>query len=72
MKDFMASAPYLIALNRGFLARSPSSWVLAVTRRVNFTRLVSTGGMPSAHAAGVASLATAVAFRSGTESTLFA
>jgi hypothetical protein len=69
----MASAPYLIALSAGFLAQIAKFlgyW--AATRKVNFTRLVSTGGMPSAHSAGVCALCTAVGFRSGTESTVFA
>lgn len=73
MRDFMASAPYLVALTAGFLAQLTKFFgYWAVTRKLNFTRLVSTGGMPSAHAAGVAALTTAVAFRSGTGSTLFA
>ena len=73
MKDFMASAPYLIALSSGFMAQAAkfiSYWVRH--RKVNFTQLVATGGMPSSHSASVAALSTSVAFRSGTESTLFA
>ena len=69
----MASAPYLIALTAGFLAQV-SKFVahLVIRRKVNFTRLVATGGMPSAHSASVTALTTGVAFREGTQSTLFA
>lgn len=40
-------------------------------RRFNFKWLIGTGGMPSTHAAGVASLTTAVGLTSGFGSTLF-
>ena len=42
------------------------------TRRLNFAFLVSTGGMPSAHSAMCAALATSVALREGTGTPLFA
>ena len=42
------------------------------TRRVDFRYLVSTGGMPSAHSATVASLATAVGLTAGFGSAVFA
>jgi len=73
MKDFMASAPYLIAISAGILVqivKFVSHWIRY--REINFTRLVATGGMPSSHSASVASLTTAVAFLEGTASTLFA
>lgn len=41
-------------------------------RRFNFKWLFSTGGMPSAHSAGVAALATAVGLIHGFETPLFA
>lgn len=44
----------------------------ARTRRINFGYLVSTGGMPSAHSAMAAALATSAAIREGTASPLFA
>jgi hypothetical protein len=73
MKDLMASAPYLIALSAGFLAQASKFLAhLLRHRQVNFTRLVATGGLPSSHSASVAALTTAVAFRSGLDSTLFA
>jgi uncharacterized protein len=73
MRDFIASAPYLIALSAGFLAQISKFLAYWIRRRqVNFTQLVTTGGMPSAHSASVAALSTSVAFRAGTESTVFA
>jgi len=72
VKTFMTEAPYLIALSAGFLAQV-SKFVahMIIHRRVNFTRLVATGGMPSAHSASVAALTTSVAFLEGAGSTLF-
>jgi len=40
-------------------------------RRADFTRLVGTGGMPSAHAASVTALSTAVGLGQGWDSPLF-
>ncbi len=72
MKDFMASAPYLIALSAGFLVQVYKFLVWTVRhRQVNFTRLVGTGGMPSSHSASVAALTTSVGFLQGPGSTLF-
>ncbi len=48
------------------------SIALARTHRVDFRYMVSSGGMPSAHAALVTALATAVARVQGTGSALFA
>ena len=58
-------------LSNGFLLVALSSWFWAqliktilhaiVTKRVDFTRLVGDGGMPSGHSATVSSLATAAA-----------
>lgn len=57
------------------------SWLLAqgikmlsnllVTHRVDFSYLVSTGGMPSAHTATVCGLATAIGWLYGCDSALF-
>ena len=69
----MASAPWLIAMTAGGLAQfSKVVAYLVIHRQVNFTRLTTTGGMPSAHSAGGAALTTAVGFREGVSSTLFA
>ena len=73
MKELLASAPWAIALTAGFLAQFSKFLAhLLIHRKLNFTRLVATGGMPSAHSASVAALTTAVAFREGIGSTLFA
>jgi hypothetical protein len=73
LNQFMADAPYLIALLSGFLAQLAKFLSHVVRhRQVNFTRLVATGGMPSSHSASVAALTTAVGFREGTHTTLFA
>jgi hypothetical protein len=42
------------------------------TRRLDFRYLVSTGGMPSAHSASVAGLATAIGLTEGINSSIFA
>ena len=69
-------------LSNGFLLVALSSWFWAqliktilhaiVTKRVNFTRLVGDGGMPSGHSATVSSLATAAALVYGLGSFEFA
>ena len=57
MMEFMASAPWLLALTAGFLAQfSKFLSHLVMTRRLNFTRLFATGGMPSAHSAAVSGI----------------
>ena len=47
-------------------------YFFASTRKINFSLLVSTGGMPSAHSAMAAALATSVGLRVGTADPLFA
>jgi uncharacterized protein len=44
---------------------------LAVRRRVDFTRLLGTGGMPSSHSASVTALSVSVGISHGWNSTLF-
>jgi uncharacterized protein len=44
---------------------------LVVRRRIDFTRLLGTGGMPSSHSASVTALSVAVGFSEGWSSTLF-
>lgn len=43
-----------------------------VTRKIDWSLLTSTGGMPSSHSAAVTSLATAVGFETGLDSPTFA
>ncbi|CAN5625878.1 divergent PAP2 family protein [soil metagenome] len=44
---------------------------LLVRRRVDFTRLLGTGGMPSSHSASVTAMSTAVGIEQGWNSTIF-
>lgn len=65
--------PLYIAVLCGFLVQ----WFKFVAssiggKKLNFRRLVETGGMPSSHSAGVAALSTAVGIREGFGSVLFA
>jgi acid phosphatase family membrane protein YuiD len=72
MKEFFLQAPYLVALSAGFLVQIGKFLAHLVRHReVNFTRLVGTGGLPSAHSASVAALSTSVGFLEGVRSTLF-
>ena len=43
-----------------------------VTKKLDFSLMTSTGGMPSSHSAAVTSLATAVGFETGLDSPIFA
>lgn len=45
---------------------------IVMQRRIDFERLLGTGGMPSSHSASAAALATAVGLESGFRSPLFA
>lgn len=76
----MNNSVFSVFQNRVFLA-TMIAWVCAQTikivinivkgKRFNFKWLVSTGGMPSAHSAGVMSLASAVGIQEGFNSTVF-
>lgn len=46
--------------------------LLIVTRRLDLTRMIGSGGMPSSHAAFVVSLTFAIGFTTGFETALFA
>lgn len=58
----------------GWLIAQSTKMVINFSRtgRIDFAALISTGGMPSAHCAAVAALATSVGLRSGFSSPLFA
>jgi len=72
VKEFFLQAPYLVALSAGFLVQiGKFLGHLIRYRQVNFTRLVGTGGLPSAHSASVAALSTSVAYLEGVRSTMF-
>ena len=73
MRLWLAAHPWAVALLAAALVQLSkflAHWIRF--REPNFTRLVGTGGMPSAHSASVAALTTAVGFREGPSSTLFA
>ncbi|MBI1976947.1 MAG: divergent PAP2 family protein [Candidatus Omnitrophica bacterium] len=77
MRDFVVE----ICKNKIFLS-TLITWAVAQSikillclfqgQRFNFKWVLGTGGMPSAHAAGVSALATSVGFQSGFDSPLFA
>src|SRR5689334_17611462 len=61
-----------LALGVGLLIQAFKGIAVFVqTRHWNLRRFVETGGMPSSHAASVATLSTEVAFRQGVTSLLF-
>jgi len=72
---------FLSIINNVFFWAGFLAWVVAQftkmlcgvfrTRRLDFSYMVSTGGMPSAHTALVAGLATAVGLRCGFASAIF-
>lgn len=69
-------------LDNGILLAAMTSWVIAqfiktiidwrINRKLNLKRIISNGGMPSAHTAVVVTLAVMIAFREGIGSTAFA
>lgn len=48
------------------------TWNLVTNHKLDFSYMISTGGMPSAHCAAVSALATSVGIIEGISSTLFA
>jgi acid phosphatase family membrane protein YuiD len=68
----LPDSPLLAAASCAILiqiAKFVSYWV--IHRRVNFQRLVQTGGMPSSHAGSVAALSGATGISAGFDSTVF-
>jgi len=69
-------------LDNGILLCSITAWVIAqiiktiidwrINHRLNLRRMISNGGMPSAHTAVVVAMAVMIAFREGVGSTAFA
>lgn len=70
----MADNRVLLATLVGWIVAQGLKVLLGVVteRRFDFRWFVGTGGMPSAHSAGVSSLATAVGLTKGWESPIFA
>jgi acid phosphatase family membrane protein YuiD len=73
MADFITLSPPLVLALLAMASVQLFKFFLAWIRhgRADFTRLVGTGGMPSAHAASVTALTTAVGIDAGWNSTLF-
>ena len=64
--------PLLLALFAMMTAQAfKFATALLVRRRIDFTRLLGTGGMPSSHSASVTAMSTAVGISQGWSSTLF-
>ena len=74
---------YIIEISKNYVFwTSAAAWFIAQTikvilgvireKRFNFRWFVGTGGMPSAHAAGVSALATSIGVTYGLDSALFA
>ena len=73
LPTWMANSTIWSAVFAWLLAQAiKMTFFFARTRRINFAYLVSTGGMPSAHSAMAAALATSVALRVGMADPLFA
>lgn len=71
--DLFFNFPLWAALTSIFFAqfvKVPIS--LIATKKVDWSLLTSTGGMPSSHSGAVTALATAIALEEGLDSTLFA
>ncbi len=71
--DFFGNAPFLSAALSFFLAQLLKPFINALfERRFTWHLLVSTGGMPSSHTAGVIALVTSIAFTQGVGTVYFA
>lgn len=71
--DFLARSELVTALIAWFIAQVMKMIIVLIKdRKVNFERLVGSGGMPSSHSALVVSLASAIGLTEGFDSPLFA
>ncbi len=71
--DLFGNAPFLSAALSFFLAQLLKPFINALfERRFTWYLLVSTGGMPSSHTAGVIALVTSIAFTQGVGTVYFA
>ncbi|MBS4195207.1 divergent PAP2 family protein [Lederbergia citri] len=71
--DFLHNFPFWAAITAIFFAqfvKVPLQFIM--TKKIDWTLITSTGGMPSSHSAGVTALTTSVALVEGLGSTLFA
>ncbi len=73
LKEFFSNEVLMTAILGWFVAQAIKFLlVLIEEKRVNFERLVGSGGMPSSHASFVAALTTSVAINEGLSSAGFA
>lgn len=73
LTDLLANRPLVSALVAWFVAQTLKMLLFSILeRRLNWRRLIETGGLPSAHAAFVCGLATGVAVSEGVGSSAFA
>jgi len=71
--DFLHNDLFWIAFFANFIAQILKIFTHLITEKeFNIKRAIETGGMPSSHAASVASLATGVGIKHGFDSSLFA
>lgn len=72
MESILSNKVLLIPLGAWCVAQALKVVVLSIRdRRLNFSQLITTGGMPSSHAALVCALATAAAIVYGLDSAIF-
>ena len=71
--ELLQNTPLLIGIFAILLAQFLKVPIyFLTTKKINWSLLTSTGGMPSSHSAAVASIATAVGFETGFDSPIFA
>jgi len=71
--DFLLNFPLWTAITAIFFAqfiKVPLHYIMS--RKIDWTLITSTGGMPSSHSAGVSAVTTSIAIESGVGSNLFA
>jgi uncharacterized protein len=73
VQTLLANRPLLAAITAWAIAQGLKMVLFAILeRRINWRRLIDTGGLPSAHSAFVTGLATAVGVVDGLQSSTFA
>ncbi len=71
--DVLANAPFISAAAAFFIAQLFKPFINAIfERRLVWSLLLSTGGMPSSHTAGVIALVTSIGFTAGMGTVSFA
>ncbi|MBE7045201.1 MAG: divergent PAP2 family protein, partial [Ruminococcaceae bacterium] len=71
-KEYLAASLFVTALLGWFIAQALKVvFILIKYKRLDFSRFIGSGGMPSSHSSLVTSLATGVGLIEGFDSTLF-